>query len=73
MNYNLFRLYHKFIISVRNIRRDANEELKKLLKSKDIGEDEEKSYEKSVQTITDKHVLIVDEKVSSEEKEIMTI
>tara|TARA_Y100000992_G_scaffold55245_1_gene33332 strand:- start:221 stop:772 length:552 start_codon:yes stop_codon:yes gene_type:complete len=60
-------------VSIRNIRRDANEELKKLLKSKDIGEDEEKSYEKSVQTITDKHVLIVDEKVSSKEKEIMTI
>ena len=60
-------------ISIRNIRRDANEELKKLLKSKEIGEDEEKSYEKNVQTITDKHILTVDEKVSSKEKEIMTI
>ena len=60
-------------ISIRNIRRDANEELKKLLKSKEIGEDEEKSYEKNVQTITDKHISIVDEKVSSKEKEIMTI
>ena len=60
-------------ISIRNIRRDANEELKKLLKSKDIGEDEEKSFEKSVQNITDKHISIVDDKVSSKEKEIMTI
>ena len=60
-------------ISIRNIRRDANEELKKLLKSKEIGEDEEKSYEKNVQNITDKHILTVDEKVSSKEKEIMTI
>ena len=60
-------------VSIRNIRREANEELKKLLKSKDIGEDEEKSYEKNVQTITDKHISIVDEKVSSKEKEIMTI
>ena len=60
-------------IAIRNIRRDANEELKKLLKSKEIGEDEEKSFEKSVQTITDKHIQIVDEKVSSKEKEIMTI
>ena len=60
-------------ISIRNIRRDANEELKKLLKSKEIGEDEEKTYEKNVQTITDKHVETVDEKVSSKEKEIMTI
>ena len=60
-------------ISIRNIRRDANEELKNLLKSKEIGEDEEKSFEKNVQTITDKHIEIVDEKVSSKEKEIMTI
>ena len=60
-------------VSIRNIRREANEELKKLLKSKEIGEDEEKSFEKNVQNITDKHIQIVDEKVSSKEKEIMTI
>ena len=60
-------------ISIRNIRRDANEELKKLLKAKEIGEDEEKNFEKNVQAITDKHVELVDEKVSSKEKEIMTI
>ena len=60
-------------ISIRNIRRDANEELKKLLKSKEIGEDEEKSYEKNVQNITDQHIKVVDEKVLSKEKEIMTI
>ena len=60
-------------VSIRNIRREANEELKKLLKSKDISEDEEKSYEKKVQTITDKHINSVDEKVSLKEKEIMTI
>tara|TARA_Y100000591_G_C21454409_1_gene507715 strand:+ start:55 stop:606 length:552 start_codon:yes stop_codon:yes gene_type:complete len=60
-------------ISIRNIRRDANEELKRLLKSKEIGEDEEKSYEKNVQNITDKHISIVDEKVSNKEKEIMII
>jgi len=60
-------------VSIRNIRREANEELKKLLKSKEIGEDEEKSFEKNVQNITDKHISIVDEKVTSKEKEIMTI
>jgi len=60
-------------ISIRSIRRDANEELKKLLKSKEIGEDEEKIFEKNIQTITDKHIQIVDEKVTSKEKEIMTI
>ena len=60
-------------ISIRNIRREANEELKKLLKTKEIGEDVEKSYEKNIQTITDKHILVVEEKVSLKEKEIMTI
>ena len=60
-------------VSIRNIRRDANDELKKLLKSKEIGEDEEKTFEKNVQNITDKHIQIVDDKVSAKEKEIMTI
>jgi len=60
-------------ISIRNIRRDANEELKNLLKSKKIGEDEEKSFEKNIQNMTDKHTQTVDEKVSTKEKEIMTI
>ena len=60
-------------VSIRNIRREGNEELKKLLKSKEIGEDEEKSFEKNVQTITDNHIKTVDEKVSLKEKEIMTI
>ena len=60
-------------VSIRNIRREANEELKKLLKLKEIGEDEEKSSEKNIQTITDDHIKVVDEKVSLKEKEIMTI
>jgi ribosome recycling factor len=60
-------------VSIRNIRREANEELKKLLKAREIGEDEEKSSEKNVQTITDDHIKVVDEKVSLKEKEIMTI
>jgi Ribosome recycling factor len=60
-------------ISIRNICRDANEELKKLLKSKEISEDQEKSFEKNVQSITDEHIKIVEDKVSSKEKEIMTI
>ena len=60
-------------VSIRNIRREANEELKKLLKAKEIGEDEEKLSEKNIQTITDEHIKIVEEKVSLKEKEIMTI
>ena len=60
-------------VSIRNIRRDANDDLKKLLKSKDISEDEEKKFEKIIQNYTDNNIKLVDEKVSSKEKEIMTI
>ncbi len=60
-------------VSIRNIRREANEELKKLLKEKELGEDEEKLSEKNIQSVTDEHIKIVDEKVSLKEKEIMTI
>tara|TARA_B100001123_G_C15096857_1_gene941925 strand:+ start:494 stop:1045 length:552 start_codon:yes stop_codon:yes gene_type:complete len=60
-------------ISIRNIRREANDDLKKLLKDKNISEDEEKKFEKLVQTFTDEHIKKVDDKVSSKEKEIMTI
>ena len=60
-------------VSIRNIRREANEDLKKLLKEKDIGEDDEKIFQKKIQDITDKHINLVDNKVSSKEKEIMTI
>ena len=60
-------------ISIRNIRREANEDLKNLLKKKEISEDEEKKYEKENQILTDKHIKLVDEKVATKEKEIMTI
>ncbi len=60
-------------VSIRNIRREANEDLKKLLKDKKISEDDEKINEKKVQNITDNHIKSVDDKVVSKEKEIMTI
>ena len=60
-------------ISIRNIRRDANDELKKLLKNKDISEDEVKKNEKKIQEHTDNQIKKIDEKVISKEKEIMTI
>ena len=60
-------------ISIRNIRREANDILKNLLKKKEISEDDEKKNEKEVQVITDKFIKIIDDKVSSKEKEIMTI
>ena len=60
-------------VSIRNIRREANEDIKKLLKLKEISEDDEKAFEKDVQNITDKHISLVDEKVEKKEKEIMKI
>ena len=60
-------------ISIRNIRREANDELKNSLKKKDISEDEEKKFEKDLQVFTDTHIKIIDEKVVLKEKEIMTI
>jgi ribosome recycling factor len=60
-------------ISIRNIRREANDELKNLVKNKEISEDEEKKYEKTVQTFTDEHIKTIDQKVEIKEKEIMTI
>ena len=60
-------------ISIRNIRREANDDLKNLLKNKEISEDDEKKHEKETQMITDKHIKLVEDKVIHKEKEIMTI
>ena len=60
-------------ISIRNIRREANDELKNLLKSKEISEDIEKKDEKTVQQITDENIKKIEEKVETKEKEIMKI
>ena len=60
-------------VSIRNIRREANDELKKMLKSKEISEDDEKKFEKIIQSYTDNFVKKIEEKVAIKEKEIMTI
>jgi ribosome recycling factor len=60
-------------VSIRNIRREANDDLKNLLKKKEISEDEEKKFEKIIQTFTDDHIKKIDVKVEGKEKEIMTI
>ena len=60
-------------ISIRNIRREANDDLKNLVKDKIISEDDEKINEKLVQTFTDEHIKTIDTKVEAKEKEIMTI
>ena len=60
-------------VSVRNIRREANDELKKLLKDKEISEDEVKKKEKIIQDYTDNQIKVIDDRVVTKENEIMTI
>tara|TARA_B100001250_G_C19737496_1_gene761469 strand:- start:55 stop:606 length:552 start_codon:yes stop_codon:yes gene_type:complete len=63
----------KYKVGIRNIRRDANDELKKNLKEKNISEDDLKKSEKIIQDHTDSHIKKIEDKVISKEKEIMTI
>jgi|TARA_B110000211_G_C14059457_1_gene544855 ribosome recycling factor len=60
-------------IGVRNIRREANEEIKKFLKEKKISEDENKLSEKNIQKLTDDNILLVDKILEDKEKEILQI
>ena len=60
-------------VSVRNIRRDANDEIKKLKKDGQMTEDEQKAGEKAVQDLTDRYIKIIDGITSKKEKEIMQI
>lgn len=60
-------------VSIRNIRREANDELKSLLKDKKISEDENEKYEKEIQTLTDNETKKIDDKIYQKEKEIMKI
>tara|TARA_B100000029_G_C17504607_1_gene933979 strand:+ start:943 stop:1503 length:561 start_codon:yes stop_codon:yes gene_type:complete len=66
-------LAEKAKVSIRNIRREANEKLKKDLKEKKISEDECKNSEKKIQNITDKQITELETKLKEKEKEIMTI
>jgi len=60
-------------IAVRNVRRDANEKLKKLEKNKDISQDEEKRGHEAIQQETDQHIKAIDEMVQQKEKELLTV
>jgi ribosome recycling factor len=60
-------------ISIRNIRREANEDLKKKLKDKNITEDENKNFEKNIQKLTDLNIVQIDKILSDKEKEILQI
>ena len=60
-------------VSIRNIRRDANDLLKSMLKDKKISEDEKNILEKEIQKDTDQEIKKIEEKISQKEKEIMTV
>jgi ribosome recycling factor len=60
-------------IAVRNLRRDANEAVKKLVKDKLASEDEQKRAETDIQKVTDKHVIAIDQMVASKEQEILAV
>tara|TARA_B100001123_G_C14886109_1_gene857940 strand:+ start:231 stop:752 length:522 start_codon:yes stop_codon:yes gene_type:complete len=66
-------LAEKAKVSIRNIRREANDSLKKNLKDKEISEDELKNSEKKIQNLTDKQITELEKKLEEKEKEIMTI
>ena len=66
-------LSEKAKISIRNIRREANDLLKKELKDKNIGEDECKNFEKKIQDLTDAQILELENRLKEKEKEIMTV
>ncbi len=60
-------------IAIRNLRRDANEAVKKLVKDKEISEDEQKRSEADVQKITDKEIASIDQLVAAKEQDIMAV
>ncbi|MGA8392486.1 MAG: ribosome recycling factor [Burkholderiaceae bacterium] len=60
-------------IAVRNLRRDANEAVKKLVKEKLASEDEQKRAEADIQKVTDRHVITIDQLVAGKEQEIMAV
>ena len=60
-------------ISIRNIRRDCNEVLKKMSKEKDISEDDEKKMQEEIQKITDESILEVDRLIDAKEKDLLVI
>ena len=60
-------------VAVRNLRRDANEQVKKLEKAKEVSEDDSRGAEKDIQKITDKYIEAIDKVVAEKEKEVMTV
>jgi ribosome recycling factor len=60
-------------IAIRNLRRDANESVKKLVKEKEASEDDQKRCEAEIQKVTDRHIITIDQLVAAKEQEIMAV
>jgi len=60
-------------VAIRNLRRDANESVKKLVKDKSASEDDQKRAEADIQKVTDKHIVDIDKLIASKEQEIMAV
>jgi ribosome recycling factor len=60
-------------VAVRNLRRDANESIKKLVKDKLASEDDQKRCESDIQKVTDKHIVVIDQMVVAKEQDIMAV
>ncbi len=69
----LKNLAEKSKVSIRNIRRESNDSIKKLLKEKKISEDESNNYEKDVQKSTDDNISLIEKILADKEKEILTL
>ena len=63
----------KYKVAIRNIRREANEDLKKKFKEKIISEDDNKNFEKNIQKLTDSNIEIIEKILTEKEKEIIQI
>jgi ribosome recycling factor len=60
-------------VAIRNLRRDANESVKKLVKDKEASEDDQKRAEADIQKVTDKHIADIDKLIAGKEQEIMAV
>jgi ribosome recycling factor len=60
-------------IAVRNVRRDSNEKIKKIEKDKEVTEDESKKLQADIQKATDQFITLIDERMATKEKEVLTV
>jgi ribosome recycling factor len=60
-------------VAIRNIRREANENFKKLVKDKEMSSDDEKRFQEIIQKMTDRYVKVIDESLEKKETDILTV